>query len=342
MQFIAFDLESTDGCFGSGNICEFGYCVADENFNITEQDNILIKPTGEVNNAYYRVKLSYPLKAYYMAPTFEKNYAKIGTILKKDDCIVLGHAIHNDIVGINAACKLNNLRPFDFCFVDTQLLYSVFKNMQGVTSLDKIAEDIGADFKHHRADEDARLALLTLKHIMQKEGLAFDELLAAYEANVGINQNGVIENFVSKKCLSQAPSVTSKNSKRRILSMFEPEPVCEADIDTKNELYGKKIFINRDTMIEDIDLTRAVINKLAKLGAKPVGFVKNCDYYVGDADKIQLTSAKVLSMSEFVAMCGDLQIKHYDDKAILQCYAEQKEQNRKQQRLQKFKETKNK
>ena len=106
MQFVAFDLESTDGCFSSGNICEFGYCVADENFNILDSKNILIRPIGKVNIAYYRVKLAYPLKVYYRSPSFVENYSKIGTILQKPDCVVLGHAIHNDIVGINSACKI--------------------------------------------------------------------------------------------------------------------------------------------------------------------------------------------------------------------------------------------
>ena len=95
MQFIAFDLESTDGCFSSGNICEFGYCVANEKFEIEKQDNILIRPIGKMNFAYYRVKLAYPLKVYYRSPSFAENYAKIGAILQKPDCVVLGHAIHN-------------------------------------------------------------------------------------------------------------------------------------------------------------------------------------------------------------------------------------------------------
>lgn len=329
MQFVAFDLESTDGCFSSGNICEFGYCIADENFNITDCDNILIKPIGKVNVAYYRVKLSYPLKVYYRAPSFVENYSKIGTILQKPNCVVLGHAIHNDIVGINSACKINTLKPFDFCFVDTQILFSIFKNHSGVMSLDKIAEEIGVEFNHHRADEDAKLSLLTLKYICEQENLTFEQLMAVYEATIGVNQGGTITNFVSSKCTSQAPSLTSKSSKRRILSMFEPIAVDSGLIDKTNALYKKKIFINRDIMLDDIDVTRAMLNKLAMLGAKNVNYVNNCDYYVGDVVDESICKGQVISLDKFLEMLGELEIVSYDDKAILQKYNKERENRRK-------------
>lgn len=338
MQFVAFDLESTDGYFSSGNICEFGYCIGDENFNIKEQKNILIRPISKVNIAYYRVKLAYPLKVYYSSPSFVENYSKIGTILQKCDCVVLGHAIHNDIVGINAACKINTLKPFDFCFVDTQILFSIYKNMSTICSLDKIAEEIGVEFNHHRADEDAKLSLLTLKYICEKEGLTFEQLMAAYEATIGMNEGGSITNFVSSKCMSQAPSLTSKNSKRRILSMFEPKVIDENVIDKSNSLYHKKIFLNRDAMIEDINLTRAVLNRLAELGAKVVNFVNNCDYYVGDMPEEWNYKGEVVSMADFIAMLGDLEILTYDDKAILEQYNKEKEKRHKLELLAKLNE----
>ncbi len=333
MNFIAFDLESTDGCFSSGNICEFGYCIADENFNIKEQNNILIRPLNKINSAYYRIKLAYPLKIYYKSPTFIENYSKIGTILQKSDCVVLGHAIHNDIVGINAACKINTIRPFDFYYVDTQILFSIYKGITGVMSLDKIAEEIGVEFNHHRADEDAKLSLLTLKYICEKEGVTFEELIASYEATIGVNEGGVITNFVSKKCISQAPSITSKNSKRRILSMFEPEAVDSSLIDKNNDLYHKRVFINRDIMIEDIDLTRAILNKMAKLGAKLATYVNKCDIYVGEMESNEECNCKVISIQEFKQMLGELEIKSYDDKTILDKYMKEKAERKKLEKI---------
>lgn len=240
MRFVAFDLESTDGCFANGNICEFGYCISDENFNIIEQKNILIKPLGKVNTAYYRLKLSYPLKVYYNSPSFVENYEKIKKILAMPDTIVLGHAIHNDIVGVNGACKINTLPCFDFQFVDTQLLYSIFKQVSGVMSLDKIAEEMQVEFAHHRADEDAKLSLLTLKYICEQEKMDFNTLIAYYDATIGVNDGGEITNFVSNKCMSQAPSVNSKNSKRRILSMFKPIIPNKNEIDKNSCFYRKK------------------------------------------------------------------------------------------------------
>lgn len=338
MRFVAFDLESTDGCFASGNICEFGYCIADENFNILEQKNILIKPLSKVNTAYYRLKLAYPLKVYYQSPTFVESYEKIRKILCSPDTIVLGHAIHNDIVGVNGACKINTLPYFDFQFVDTQMLYSIFKQISGVMSLDKIAEEIGIEFSHHRADEDAKLSLLTLAHICKQENLNFDELVAHYDATIGVNDEGVITNFVSAKCLSQAPSVNSKNSKRRILSMFKPIKPDSKDIDKNNCFYKKKVFINREISLEDIDLTRAMLNKLYALGGRLATNVYESSFYVGDVQDIEGYKEEIVSLQQFKEMLGELTFEKYDDQAILNEYMKERADRRKAEKIAKVNE----
>lgn len=339
MYFVAFDLESTDGCFASGNICEFGYCIGDENFNVIAQGNILIRPLNKINTAYYRVKLSYPLSLYYSSPTFIENYEKIKEILSTPDAVVLGHAIHNDIVGINSACKNNTLKCIDFSFVDTQMLFSIYKKIPNILGLDKIAEEIGENFAHHRADEDARMSLYTLKYICQQEKLSFNELMAVYDATIGVNENGQITNFVSKNCLSQAPSINSKNSKRRILSMFEPPKVDLNTVDKNNIFFQKRVFINRDVMIEDIDLTRAMLTKLYKLGGRLSQGAMQAHFYVGDMENLEKFKGKVLSLQEFINYLGELEIKKYDDQAILDEYARKKEQERKIERISKINQT---
>lgn len=336
MRFVAFDLESTDGCFANGNICEFGYCISDENFNIIEQKNILIKPLGKVNTAYYRLKLSYPLKVYYNSPSFVENYEKIKKILAMPDTIVLGHAIHNDIVGVNGACKINTLPCFDFQFVDTQLLYSIFKQVSGVMSLDKIAEEMQVEFAHHRADEDAKLSLLTLKYICEQEKMDFNTLIAYYDATIGVNDGGEITNFVSNKCMSQAPSVNSKNSKRRILSMFKPIIPNKNEIDKNSCFYRKKVFINREVSLEDIDLTRAMINKLYAMGGRIVSGVFESDFYVGDIEDIEGYKKQIISLEQFKNMLGELKKEKYDDQAILNEYMKERADKRKAEKIAKI------
>lgn len=111
--------------------------------------------------------------------------------------------------------------------------------------------------------------------------------------------------------------------------MFKPKAVDSSLIDKKNELYKKKIFINRDIMLDDIDITRAMLNKLVALGAKNVNFVNNCDYYVGEVSSEEHCKGTVISLEKFLAMLGELEIVSYDDKTILQEYNKEKENRRK-------------
>ena len=44
MKYLFFDLEYASQKGGTSKICEFGYVVTDENFNILEKDNLIINP----------------------------------------------------------------------------------------------------------------------------------------------------------------------------------------------------------------------------------------------------------------------------------------------------------
>ena len=46
MRYLFFDIECADGNF---KICEFGYVITDESFNILTKKNILINPQCRFN-----------------------------------------------------------------------------------------------------------------------------------------------------------------------------------------------------------------------------------------------------------------------------------------------------
>ena len=121
--------------------------------------------------------------------------------------------------------------------------------------------------------------------------------------------------------------------------MFEPKKVDIGLIDKSNPLYRKKFFFNRDIMIADIDLTRAVFNRLAELGAKSVNYVNNCDFYVGELDNAEEYKCNVISMEKLLEMIGEVEIFKYDDKAILEQYMAEKEAKRKLDRIAKINES---
>lgn len=326
MRFVAFDIESTDGLFYEGNLCEFGYVFADNNFDIYEQNNILVKPINHVAKINNRIKLAYSIYEYNHSPTFYESYGKIKSVLCASDTVIVGHAIHNDIVCINSACKVNDLPCFDFKFVDTQLLYSIYKGDKKQMSLDKIAGEINEDFMPHRADEDARMSLETLKYICNSLEMSFENLLLEYQIVIGENKNGEIVNFSSPLCASTAPSLNSKSSKKRLLGMFVKNIKSSSKTHNKDHcFYKKKISIDSEIEMEDITRTRKAIQKLTDIGGKYNKNISSCDILVSDnISKTDNLKCEIMSSQMFFALIGELPNIYFDDIKLLKDYMKER------------------
>ena len=337
MRYVAFDIESTDGCFSNGNLCEFGYVVADENFNIIEQNNILVKPVTKDFTASFHIKLAYPISVYKKAPPFVDNYERIKSIMCAPDTIVLGHAIHNDIICINAACGVNTLPCYNFRYIDTQLLYSAFNDIPNIMSLDKIATAMEEEFLHHRADEDARLSLITLRHILKVSGKTFDELMACLEGTIGFNEEGKIIGFTLANCVSTAPSLTSKNSKRRLMSMFRANNPNFDLIPSSGVFYKKRVSIDQAIFFDDIDVTRAILQKIANIGGRYTSNSLDSDYHVTDGEQSNNKRCTNIGYEQFKTMLGEFEVVKFNDEEIIKEYLAERKAVKNQERIDRFK-----
>ena len=96
MRYLAFDIECCDG----KHICEFGYVITDEKFNISEKSVITINPESKftlIGRSNDRdLKLSFSEKQYYESPNFTTYYEEIKRLLEHPDQIIVGHAVGND------------------------------------------------------------------------------------------------------------------------------------------------------------------------------------------------------------------------------------------------------
>ena len=100
MNYVFFDIECACVYKNVAKICVFGYCVADENFNILEKEDILINPNGkfhltdhgmgsiELPNEYVKLKSKPDLKN--VQPRRE-------SVWEGRDDLVFGHAAINDV-----------------------------------------------------------------------------------------------------------------------------------------------------------------------------------------------------------------------------------------------------
>ena len=186
MKYLVFDIECADG--GKATICSFGYVIADLNFNILEQRDIIINPESEFcltgRAGRPDIVLAYTEEEFLKAPTFDKVYDEIRDLLESDEYYVIGHSVDNDVKYLCISCVRYGLPPLEFEYFDTQKTYTDLEHQSHQISLHNAILAFGLEDKivYHRSDEDARATLLVLKSLLEKSKKDFPSYAAsAYE-----------------------------------------------------------------------------------------------------------------------------------------------------------------
>lgn len=186
MRYLFFDIECADGNF---KICEFGYVITDENFNILAKKNILINPQCRFNltgrEGQEDLILSYPYEEYYKYPTFEDMYDNIRFLMTRDDLTIFGHAVKNDIGFLDKSCLYRKVDRFDYVAYDTQKILRAFSKVNKIpSSLDKaflelVPEEERQGLIDHRACDDAQETMLVLKWMTKELGFTVKDIIDA-------------------------------------------------------------------------------------------------------------------------------------------------------------------
>jgi len=103
MKYLFLDLEFATSKNGICKICEFGYVVTDEKFNVINRGNFIINPyISRSEWDYWAVKKSLKRKImeYESKPGFDEYYDEISDLLSNTD-YVFGHTILSDVKAVN-------------------------------------------------------------------------------------------------------------------------------------------------------------------------------------------------------------------------------------------------
>lgn len=180
-KILFYDLEFATSRYGINKICEFGYVLVNEKFEILEKGNFIINPNirkAEWDRTVVKKILTRKIREYESSLTFDKFYNKIKELIISSDYII-GHSLNGDANGLNQECERYNLESIDYDFYEIKNFYKYFSENKNYTSLEKmlIELQILGDERAHDAGADAFNTMLILKEVLLKQNLTLDSLI---------------------------------------------------------------------------------------------------------------------------------------------------------------------
>ncbi len=166
MEYLFFDLEFASQINGT-KICEFGYVITDEEFNVIERHNFIINPNiykYQWDKRVVNTILTRTVRQYELSYTFDSYYDIIKEIFSEVD-YVFGHTTDSDAKALNDDIQRYKLPPINYEFYDIKEFYKQYKNEKRDIALKDILKEfkVEGDDLEHDAESDAYNTMLALK-----------------------------------------------------------------------------------------------------------------------------------------------------------------------------------
>ena len=200
LKYLFFDLEYANSKGGINKICEFGYVITNENFDVIKKGNFIIDPYINRNEWDWRVVrkiLTRKVSKYEHSPRFDEYYLDMKNMIENAD-YVFGHSLDGDAKALNDDCKRYNLGSINFNFYDIKLFYKSYKNSKNETSVTNILNElnIDGDRREHDAEADAFNTMLELKKMLEELNCSLSELIILCPEAKNKNENYEVESIV--------------------------------------------------------------------------------------------------------------------------------------------------
>ncbi len=294
MRYLCFDIECCDG----RHICEFGYVLIDENFNVLERDCITINPehkfklTGREHES--DITLAFPEEIYFNSPTFDYYYERIKNLLTLKDCQNIGFSLTNDAGFLATAYEIYNKEPIPFTYIDFQKLYQGYVKSKNRVSVESIVKELEiTDIQLHKSDDDSWAVIRALRVISKKECLSLPETISMLKKR---NNNYQAEK-AKERNLSLLEKLKSGNERaqREFLKNF----IKKMELSEKprdDVFFGKSVCISSAFQYECFNEFLALIERIYSYGATYTGKASVCDIFIDygndDEKEIRYSSAK--------------------------------------------------
>lgn len=324
MRYLFFDIECAEGNMA---ICEFGYVICDERFQVFRQFNMLINPESKFNligrPGQKDLILSYDYKEYKKHPTFKEVYSDIKYLMTQDDLVIFGHGAENDIRFLIKDCKRYGLKPFDFVVYDIQKMLPVFsKKNKKYTSLEKayielVPEETRKGLIDHRACDDALMTMLVFSAMLKDLEFSVSDMIEACpKARIGALEYW--ERYKAEAPLRkerrEAKRLAMENKAKRAEGRALWSEVClshEQKLEDANSI-GKFVTVSSKMKEHKTELN-SLIDLVKNKGYVAVEKIGGSDYFVvfDENDKEEVSGklkypygGKIITLKEFAANNG--------------------------------------
>lgn len=288
MKYLFFDIECCDGA----HICEFGYVLTNDKFEILDRDFFLINPEKEFNLTGRKdqrdLQLHFSEEEYYNSPLFAEYYERIKNLIEAKDQLVIGHAVSNDAGFLRTACRIYKRPPINFEFYDSQKMYSEFFNNKSSISLENAAEKLHLEkVKYlHKSDDDALLTMTLVRSMCELMELPLEQFVLLCSTSKGESKWNKIHYFSEDfneivKAIATSKRWISNAKKDKCIKKFI-EKVKPRSAIINSALTGKKICFSpvfeREETILCLKLIQLIVNHGGIYNTK----VSENQYYVKD------------------------------------------------------------
>ncbi len=287
MDYLFFDVECANCFEGLGKLCEFGYVLTDDKFNVLDEQSILINPDCKFDPYVIKKMLNFTEAEYKACPKFDVFYDKIISLITAKDRLVIGHTVGGDAKYFGADCMRYKLDPPDFDHIDLVEIYKGLNGQKDAVSLVKMSEiyELTVPEEVHSAVVDAKLTMLCMKEVVKNSGLSVLELVEKYPRAKGRLQ-GYKEEYTRKKLYKKFINECKKRGlteldgeQKKLVNDFRRLVSAEGKF-IKSPLRGKKVCISYNYEGYHYQNTLKIIQLVANRGGRCVARATKCDIFV--------------------------------------------------------------
>lgn len=328
MKYLFFDLEFASSKGDREHICEFGFVVTNEQFDILDRGNFIINPNLDRSDWDWRVVkkiLTRRIFEYEKEETFPRYYNEIKYLIKEAD-FVFGHSTSGDAKALNCDCERYNLPSLDFDFYDIKEFYKCLTNTTKSTSVKDILESlhIQGDEKEHDAEADAYNTMLELKGMLEKYKVNLGKLIESCPNAKDRTENYVVQSIAKnhERTVEEANidiygyesnKLTSVRSS--IFKLFKKQVRPQEGFEKNFE--GLKICFSlnyeKTHYRQMLNLVQLLCNHGACIWSKASESNIFVDYVLEDEEGQSKSCKRALSAKEYVESGQDLKIISLDE-----------------------------